>query len=378
MGRLLMPMVYNFLFLNKAISTKTMVLEGWVPTYALQKVIKDYKYGEYENLIVTGIPITQYEYASEFNYTSQATIQALKHFGFTDTIYEADITTNIYKDRTYTTALVATKIFKQHPEWKKSFNIYSMGVHSRRSRLLFKKAFPDDYEIGIIAQSDRTFIGEKWWTSSIGFRNISNETLAYFYNLFFFHPKEIEYNKKLRSGFIKDNNENERRKKYYEFSDTLTSPFNKQEIENHKDFKYFDVDEDFYVETKFIVDTTHPPFEMPTTTKRRPIYRIYAHLNFNIHDTLLSLVAYQNMENRNHPEYGNSLFIPFTDLTNGISTYGGGRYLDINIPNSDSLFLDFNKAYNPYCAYSKRWSCPLVPFDNHLDIKITAGERKYK
>lgn len=373
-----MPLVYNFLFLNKATSSKTMILEGWVPTYALQKVIKEYEDGEYENLIVTGIPITQYEYASDFSYTSQATVKALKHFGFADTIYEADISTNIYKDRTYTTALVATKMFRQHPEWEKSFNIYSMGVHSRRSRLLFKKAFSDDYEIGIIAQSDRAFIGEKWWTSSIGFRNISNETLAYFYNLFFFHPEANEYNEKLRIGLLIDKNENARREKNWEFTDTLTSPFNKLEIENHKSFHYFDVDENFYVKTKFTVDTTHPPFEMPTTTERRPIYRIYGHINFKINDTLQSLIAYQNMGHRHHPEYGNYLFIPFTDLTNGILTYGGGRYLDINIPTSDSLFLDFNEAYNPYCAYAKRWSCPLVPFDNHMDIKITAGEKKYK
>jgi uncharacterized protein (DUF1684 family) len=77
-------------------------------------------------------------------------------------------------------------------------------------------------------------------------------------------------------------------------------------------------------------------------------------------------------------EYGNLLFLPFRDKTNGKTTYGAGRYLDISFPASDSIYLDFNKAYNPYCAYDDRWSCPLVPFENHLEVSILAGEKKYR
>ena len=73
----------------------------------------------------------------------------------------------------------------------------------------------------------------------------------------------------------------------------------------------------------------------------------------------------------------NELFLPFLDDTNGMSSYGGGRYLDLQIPTSDSLWLDFNRAYNPYCAYNERYSCPIVPRDNYIPIRVTAGVKRY-
>ena len=79
-------------------------------------------------------------------------------------------------------------------------------------------------------------------------------------------------------------------------------------------------------------------------------------------------------------EYGHLLFLPFNDTTNGKTSYGGGRFIDIEIPEkgNSSIIIDFNKAYNPYCAYNKRWSCPLVPSENWLKIAVLAGEKKFK
>ena len=74
-------------------------------------------------------------------------------------------------------------------------------------------------------------------------------------------------------------------------------------------------------------------------------------------------------------EYAGFLFLPFKDLTNGKETYGGGRFMDILIPDTDKIILDFNKAYNPYCAFSHRYSCPLPPFENWLKTEIPAGEK---
>ena len=69
----------------------------------------------------------------------------------------------------------------------------------------------------------------------------------------------------------------------------------------------------------------------------------------------------------------NTLFLPFLDLTNGENTYAGGRYLDLIIPDNDSLIIDFNKAYNPYCAYNPKYSCPIVPSTNFIHVKVEAG-----
>lgn len=78
-------------------------------------------------------------------------------------------------------------------------------------------------------------------------------------------------------------------------------------------------------------------------------------------------------------EYADYLFFPFTDETNGKETYGGGRYIDLRIPKEgDSLVIDFNMAYNPYCAYSWQYSCPLVPAENQMDVEVPVGIRYHK
>lgn len=97
-----------------------------------------------------------------------------------------------------------------------------------------------------------------------------------------------------------------------------------------------------------------------------PVYVKYGDLYFSINGKDFKLNVFQNQELISDPEYYNYLFLPFTDLTNGETTYSGGRYLDLRIPEGDSILLDFNKAYNPFCAYSCDYSCPIVPAENDL------------
>jgi uncharacterized protein (DUF1684 family) len=76
--------------------------------------------------------------------------------------------------------------------------------------------------------------------------------------------------------------------------------------------------------------------------------------------------------------YAKYLFLPFGDQTNAISTYGSGRFLDLTIPDGDTLIIDFNKAYNPLCAYGNpKYSCPIPPKENQIPIKIPAGMKNY-
>lgn len=74
-----------------------------------------------------------------------------------------------------------------------------------------------------------------------------------------------------------------------------------------------------------------------------------------------------------------TLFVPFTDLTNGHDTYGGGRYLDVPLPapDAETVVLDFNTAYNPYCAYNNEYSCPVPPAENRLTVHIRSGEKSF-
>ena len=87
---------------------------------------------------------------------------------------------------------------------------------------------------------------------------------------------------------------------------------------------------------------------------------------------------YQNLELISKPEYVDYLFVPFTDLTNGKGSYSGGRYIDTRIPPGKKIVLDFNKAYNPYCAYNGKYSCPIPPEENHLEVEIRAGVKDFE
>ncbi|RLD44030.1 MAG: DUF1684 domain-containing protein [Bacteroidetes bacterium] len=165
-----------------------------------------------------------------------------------------------------------------------------------------------------------------------------------------------------------------------EITDSTISRFHREERAHfiEKGLQYFEPDLNYRVMADFTIDTSTAVFPFPTNTERTPNYRIYGYVYFNIHDTLCKLTVYQNMDFKNSADYDYTLFLPFMDNTNGIYTYGGGRYMDVPIPESDSILLDFNEAYNPYCAYSSRWSCPLVPFENDLNVSIRAGEKRYK
>jgi uncharacterized protein (DUF1684 family) len=185
---------------------------------------------------------------------------------------------------------------------------------------------------------------------------------------------QIERNDNYSLNLIK-----ERVEKDLKLVDSTTSRFNAEEraMFTEKGLQYFEPDILYRVVAEFVTDTSAPVFQMPTTTERKPNYRVYGYLHFIVKDTLCKLTAYQNMDFKNSPAYDSTLFVPFMDNTNGLYTYGGGRYLDIDIPIADTCILDFNLAYNPYCAYTARWSCPLVPFENDMDVSIMAGEKSY-
>jgi uncharacterized protein len=89
------------------------------------------------------------------------------------------------------------------------------------------------------------------------------------------------------------------------------------------------------------------------------------------------LNIYRNIDLSKKKEYKNYLFLPFLDLTSGNESYGGGRYIDMRIPKGNIITIDFNKAYNPYCAYNHKYSCPVVPDENNLNIEIKAGVKKF-
>jgi uncharacterized protein len=160
------------------------------------------------------------------------------------------------------------------------------------------------------------------------------------------------------------------------FSNPETSPLLPEHVAHFSGLNYFPFNADFLVLARFEA-AEGEPFAMPTTTARTPMYRVFGYLHFLLSGTEYILPVYQNLELKNRPGYEDYLFLPFTDLTNAEETYGGGRYIDMRISTESHWEIDFNKSYNPYCAYNSKYSCPIPPMENHLNLRVEAGVLKY-
>lgn len=121
-------------------------------------------------------------------------------------------------------------------------------------------------------------------------------------------------------------------------------------------------------------------FTMETSANSRQTFRVYGTIRFTLHDTTVQLNIYQSQKLMLVPEYKDNLFLPFTDLTSGEETYASGRYIDLIFDDivDNKVVIDFNKAYNPYCAYvSGRYNCPIPPRENNMNVAILAGEKNF-
>lgn len=162
-----------------------------------------------------------------------------------------------------------------------------------------------------------------------------------------------------------------------EFKDTTESPLTKENYKVFDGLEFYKIDPKYKILAKFIRTPEELPFGMKTTTDRLPVYVKYGEAYFVLDHTQCKLNIYQNQDLIKKEEYRDYLFIPYLDLTSGKGSYGGGKYLDLRIPHGDSILLDFNKAYNPYCAYNHRYSCPIPPYENTLKVEIRAGVKTY-
>jgi len=172
-----------------------------------------------------------------------------------------------------------------------------------------------------------------------------------------------------------------------EYKDSM-SVFIKDYVEKHEVVKgkdkqhlhFFDIDPAFRILTKFEKAENSPWFKMESTGLVKRMYRVYGKVHFNLHDTAVTLSVYQSQDLMQMEKYKDELFIPFTDATTGVESYEGGRYFDFTTNDimDNTLLVDFNKAYNPYCAYvSNVYNCPIPPRENHLTVAIKAGEKAY-
>jgi hypothetical protein len=164
-----------------------------------------------------------------------------------------------------------------------------------------------------------------------------------------------------------------------EYRDPKKSPLDTKSRKKFKGHDFFPIDSIYRVTATLTIAENASFFKMPTTGDRLPQYRKYGDLIFTLKGNNYSIPVYQSYDLMRMPGYRDYLFLPFTDLTNGNTTYEGGRYLELRLPKSgNTIVVDFNKAYNPYCAYNLTYACPIVPAENHLAFPVEAGVRYLK
>lgn len=176
-------------------------------------------------------------------------------------------------------------------------------------------------------------------------------------------------------GSMGDFNEQEildlRAEKDEAFRSGSDSPLPEEKRSAFAGLRYFDPDPDYVVDATFAPSSTPDTILMQTSSKE-PRQAVRAGVfSFKLRGSALKLAAYTFAGSE-----GTSFFVPFTDKTSGHETYYAGRYLDVPKVDGNAYVIDFNEAYNPYCAYNDRYSCPLVPSENDLSIAIRAGEKK--
>lgn len=149
--------------------------------------------------------------------------------------------------------------------------------------------------------------------------------------------------------------------------------------DERKFLSFYPIDKKYHVVASFkrIIDTIG--FDMNTSSGMIKKYFIYGRLNFRIKDSAVQLYVYQAEALMKQEKLKDYLFVPFGDATSGSGSYGGGRYMEFFMKDikKNKVILDFNKAYNPYCAYTTGYNCPIPPVENRLQIAITAGEKDF-
>ncbi|HZD18276.1 MAG TPA: DUF1684 domain-containing protein [Actinomycetota bacterium] len=164
-----------------------------------------------------------------------------------------------------------------------------------------------------------------------------------------------------------------RREKDAFFRDHPRSPLTPEQRERFDGLVYFPEEPALVVEARLETDDVDRDerISMPTTTGEEQVYRRAGMVRFEVDGEPAALTLYSSAGMH-------ELFLPFRDATSGTESYGAGRYLEVEPPAVDGrVIVDFNYAYNPYCAYNPNWSCPIPPGENWLSVPIRAGERSF-
>lgn len=183
--------INQFLSPVKPVKSSMLVVEGFLPDYALAEAMTLYNQEGYKHLLITGKPRQKGAHLDQFKNDGEFSAAVLIDLGFDpNQLSVVAIDHSISKNRTYESAKAVKDWIRKNKAELRSIDLVSIGCHSRRSYYLFDIAFGDDYQIGIISIADRDFDPKRWWLNSHGFREVNKETIAWVYARFFFFPEK--------------------------------------------------------------------------------------------------------------------------------------------------------------------------------------------
>jgi hypothetical protein len=172
---------YSFLAVNDPVHNGVLVVEGWLPDYALQEAITQFRRDHYHKIFVTGGPLEDGAPLSEYRNFAELGAVTLVRFGAETNAVQAVPAPKVRVDRTYASAVALKDWLSQHGITEMNFNVISLGAHSRRTRLLFERALGKGCRVGITAVQDQDYDAKRWWGSSAGVRTVIDEMIAYWY-----------------------------------------------------------------------------------------------------------------------------------------------------------------------------------------------------
>lgn len=166
-----------------------LVLEGWEPDYVLEETVEELRRNHYDGVVVTGQPIEKGAPLVEYDNYAILTVAVLERMGVNPAMLHVAPWATVRRDRTFASAVALRTWLREHGISGKPINLVCGGAHSRRSRLLYERTLGT--KVGVIAIEDQTFDPARWWTSSAGFRSVTDEAIAYIYARFIFQAPHL-------------------------------------------------------------------------------------------------------------------------------------------------------------------------------------------
>jgi hypothetical protein len=183
--------VHPFLALNRPARAEDLVVEGWIPEYALRQCVDEFQSHPYRRVFTTGGPVNGLgSPAADDDTYAYVAASRLRKLGLEPPVVQMVPAKATGRDRTYTSAVALRTWLTERGISPHSINVVTLGAHARRTRLLYEKAFGDQMTVGVISVQDREYNPERWWRYSEGVREVVSESAAYLYARFIFHPAQ--------------------------------------------------------------------------------------------------------------------------------------------------------------------------------------------